>query len=279
MWHGMPLKCVGNMVRGHEKTDYNYFTHLLCTSEFFRDIMKKSFNATDKQIFICGQPRTDEMLSPIAAEDEIAAKAALAGHKNRFSKMALWLPTFRENDDTELDILSADQLSELDDMCIENGWCLIVKLHPLSKIDPDSYEGFENISFVNNAVLEEMHIGFYSLIAMSSCLITDYSSVYFDYMLLDRPIAFVISDMNQYGSDRGFVFDDPSSKMPGDLISSGEDFLKFMKKIFDGKDDFVNLRRKLSAEFNKYCDNKNCERVLSVLNEEKTDKKTKRRKK
>ncbi len=277
LWHGMPLKRVGNMVKGHEKTDYNYFTHLLCTSEYFRDIMKKSFNAKDEQIFICGQPRTDEMMTPVAPEDEITTKAALVSYKNRFSKMILWLPTFRENEGSELDILSDEQLSTLDDLCIENNWCLIVKLHPLSKVDPKSYEGFENISFVNNKVLEEMHIGFYSLIAMSSALITDYSSVYFDYMLLDRPIAFTISDMEKYGSDRGFVFDDPLSKMPGDLIENGEDFLKFAQKLFDGKDDYVNLRRKLSAEFNKYCDNKNCERVLSVLKN--TDIKQTRRKK
>ncbi len=266
MWHGMPLKKIGNMVKGCEKIDYNYFTYLLCTSEYFREIMKKSFNATDKQIFICGQPRTDEMLSPIHAEDEIATKTALVNYKNRFSKMILWLPTFRENSGTELDILSVDQLSELDDYCGEKGWCIIVKLHPLSGVDPDVYEGFENIGFVNNSILDRLHIGFYSLVGMSSALITDYSSVYFDYMLLDKPMGFAISDMEKYNDSRGFVFDDPLSKMPGDLIYNGDDFLKFVKKTIDGKDDYVNLRRKLSYEFNKYCDNKNCERVLSVLN-------------
>lgn len=265
MWHGMPLKKIGNMVKGCEKIDYNYFTHLLCTSEYFRDIMKKAFNASDEQIFICGQPRTDEMLTHIPEDEEISAKAAVAGYKNRFSKMILWLPTFRENADTELDILSVEQLSELDDLCGENDWCMVVKLHPLSKIEPDMFEGFENISFINNKILEELHIGFYSLIGMSSCLITDYSSVYFDYMLLDKPIAFAISDIEEYESNRGFIFGDPLSVMPGDIIENGDDFLKFVKKMFDGKDDYVNLRRKLSAEFNKYCDNKNCERVLSVL--------------
>lgn len=267
LWHGMPLKRIGNMVKGHEKTDYNYFTHLLCTSEYFRDIMKKSFKARDEQIFICGQPRTDEMMTPVPAEDEITAKAALVSSSARFSKMFLWLPTFRENDGTELDILSKEQLSEIDRICNENGWCMLVKLHPLSKLDISQYAHYENIGFADNALLNELHIGFYQLVAMSSCLITDYSSIYFDYMLLDRPIGFTTSDIEKYTSDRGFVFDDPLSKMPGELIETGDEFIRFIKKTIDGKDDYVNLRRKLSEQFNKYCDNKNCERVLSVLNE------------
>ncbi len=265
LWHGMPLKKIGNMVKGHKKTDYNYFTHLLCTSEFFRDIMKQSFSATDEQIFICGQPRTDEMMTPVPAEDEITAKAALVGYNARFSKMILWLPTFRENEGSELDILSPEQLSEIDRICGENNWCIIIKLHPLSSFDISGCSHFENIGFADNALLNDMHIGFYSLIAMSSCLITDYSSVYFDYMLLDRPIGFSISDMDKYRSDRGFVFDNPLSMMPGDIITNGNEFLRFIRKIIDGKDDYVNERRKLSQQFNKYCDNKNCERVLTVL--------------
>lgn len=267
LWHGMPLKKIGNMIKGHEKTDYNYFTHLLCTSEFFRNIMKKSFNATDEQIFICGQPRTDKMLTPVPAEDEIKAKTALVGSNAKFSKIILWLPTFRENEGSELDILSMEQLAEIDRICGENGWCMIVKLHPLSSFDISACSEFENIGFANNDKLNKLNINLYSLLAMSSCLITDYSSVYFDYMLLDRPIGFAISDMDKYGSDRGFVFDNPLSMMPGDIITNGSEFLSFIKNTIGGKDDFANERKKLSQQLNKYCDNKNCERVLNLINE------------
>lgn len=267
LWHGMPLKKIGNMVKGHEKTDYNYFTHLLCTSEYFRDIMKKSFNAKDSQIFICGQPRTDEMLSPVEPEDEIAAKTALVGHNAAFSKMFLWLPTFRENEGSELDILSTEQLCEIDRFCGENKWCLIIKLHPLSSFDISKCSQYKNIGFADNTKLIQLNIGFYTLIAMSAALITDYSSVYFDYMLLDRPIGFAISDIDKYSSDRGFVFEKPTENMPGDIITNGNEFIRFIKKTISGNDDYADKRRKLSKQFNKYCDNKNCERILSVLTE------------
>ncbi len=262
--HGMPLKRIGNMAKGNEKNDYNYFTYILCTSEYFRDIMKKSFNARDEQIVICGQPRTDEMLSEIPAEDEMTAKAELLGYENRFSKMMIWLPTFSDEAGGEMNILSEEQFEALDKMCRENDWTILVKLHPLSKLDINKYKHYNCINFITDTTLKEAHISFYSLLGMSSCLITDHSSVYYDYMLLDRPMGFVISGTNDYDGSK-FVFDDPLSKMPGELLKSGNDFLKFAGKIMEGKDEFVHMRRKISEEFNRYCDNKNCERVLSYI--------------
>lgn len=267
LWHGMPLKRIGNMVAGQEKTKYNYFTYLLCTSEAYRDIMKKSFNAKDEQIVISGQPRTDEMLSDIPAEDEMTAKAELIGYSSRFSKMILWLPTYREESGSELDIISDEKLSELDKMFEENDWAMLVKLHPLSKFDFTKCNKYEHINFINDDTLKSAYIGFYSLLGMSSCLITDYSSVYYDYLLLDRPIGFVISDMAEYSQSRGFVFSDPLSKMPGELIRTEDELVKFIRKTMEGKDDLKRWRRNISEEFNRYCDNKNCQRVVSFIHQ------------
>ena len=86
LWHGMPLKRIGNMVKGCEKVNYNYFTHLLCTSEFFRDIMKKSFNCSDNEIVICGQPRTDNMLNSQAPVKEREIKARIISFNERKNK-------------------------------------------------------------------------------------------------------------------------------------------------------------------------------------------------
>ncbi len=264
LWHGMPLKRVGNMVRGQEKVDYNYFTHLLCTSEYFRDIMKQSFNASDDQIFICGQPRTDEMLDDIPIEYEMAAKTALMSYEDRIAKMMLWLPTYREGAESELDILNITDLEKLDRLMDENGWCMIVKLHPLSKFrrNPGRYR---HINFIDDKTLQKEHIGFYSLIGMSDCLITDYSSVYFDYLLLDRPMAFAVSDIYGYTRDRGFTVSDPTTIMPGDMIKNSSDFLAFAEKMMKGKDDFSAWRKRLNKQFNRYADNRNCSRVTGMI--------------
>ena len=265
LFHGMPLKRIGNMVPGCEKTDYNYFSLVLCTSEYFRDIIKKSFNASDKQIAICGQPRTDDMLSDIEPDDEMNVKAELTGYENRFSKMILWLPTYRDGRGSELDILSEKKLRRLDRILSTHGHTLLVKLHPLSNTDPTAYSQYECIKVVDTETFENTQIGFYSLLAMSAALITDYSSVFFDYVLLDRPIGFVINDIGEYSRDRGFVFEDPLSNMPGELIRDGEEFLGFVRNVIEGVDTLANYRRKLCRRFNAFNDADNCKRVVSVI--------------
>ena len=53
------------------------------------------------------------------------------------------------------------------------------------------------------------------MLGSSDALITDYSSVYFDYLLLDKPIGFTVDDMELYIKDRGFIFNNPEEYMPG----------------------------------------------------------------
>ena len=140
-----------------------------------------------------------------------------------------------------------------------------MKLHTLSSTDPDTYSTYECIKVIDSDTFEDSHINFYSLLGMSGALITDYSSVFFDYVLLDRPIGFVISDMHEYSRDRGFVFDDPLSNMPGELIKNGEELHMFVKNVITGNDRLMHYRQKLCKRFNAFNDAENCKRVVSVI--------------
>ncbi|MCU6719251.1 CDP-glycerol glycerophosphotransferase family protein [Porcipelethomonas ammoniilytica] len=264
LWHGMPLKRIGNMVKGCEKVNYNYFTHLLCTSEFFRDIMKKSFNCSDNEIVICGQPRTDNMLNSQAPVKEREIKARIISFNERKNKMILWLPTFREKSADEFDILSKEQLESLNQMCINRKYTVVIKPHPLSSFKAEDFNDYKGIKIITDQRLDSLGINFYSVIRYSECLITDYSSVYFDYMLLDKPIGFVVSDISEYDSQRGFVFDNPVDFMPGDIITSGDELLKFAEDIINHRDNYKEQRQTLCRIFNTYDDAQNCKRVLEA---------------
>ena len=87
LWHGIPLKRLGNKERGKENIDYNFFTHLLTCSEYYRQIMKDCFGCLDNQILICGQPRCDRLFKDMPAVDSrIRKKARL---------FFVWIPTYR----------------------------------------------------------------------------------------------------------------------------------------------------------------------------------------
>ena len=88
--------------------------------------------------------------------------------------------------------------------------------------------------------------------------------MYFDYMLLDKPIGFVVSDISEYDSQRGFVFDNPVDFMPGDIITSGDELLKFAEDIINHRDNYKEQRQTLCRIFNTYDDAQNCKRVLEA---------------
>ncbi len=260
LWHGMPIKRIGNMEQGNEKTDYNYFTYLLCTSEFFREIMKESFNCSDEQIFICGQPRTDIMLNNPPKSSENNALTSLMNTDGR--KLMLWLPTFRTDYENETELMSDEIFIKLDNLCEKYGWSIMIKLHPLSKAENISINKHRFIKIFKQEILDKNNINLYSILKESECLITDYSSVYFDYLLLDRPIGFTVHDMNSYSQDRGFVFENPDEYMPGEKIITGMDLLEFAESVFSGKDRYKKERERLCRLFNKYSDGENCRRII-----------------
>ena len=81
-------------------------------------------------------------------------------------------------------------------------------------------------------------------------MITDYSSVFLDYYLLDRPVAFTINDYEEYKEKRGFVFDDIKSLMAGPTISNLEELLKFLLSVMNFEDEFYIERNKVNSIVN-----------------------------
>ena len=79
LWHGMPLKKIGNLEEGLENVDYNFFTKLVSSSDFFTPIMKAAFNATDEQMLLVGNIRNDELF------------------KEKQDKRIIWMPTYRNS--------------------------------------------------------------------------------------------------------------------------------------------------------------------------------------
>ncbi len=108
-------------------------------------------------------------------------------------------------------------------------------------------------------------MGLYSLLGRADALITDYSSVYFDYLLLDRPIGFAVGDMKDYEGERGFTVDNPYDYMPGEKFSDGEGMLEFVRSVFSGIDPYGAKRREMNDIFNKYQDGQNCRRAVEAV--------------
>jgi CDP-glycerol glycerophosphotransferase (TagB/SpsB family) len=150
------------------------------------------------QLIASGNPRSDQLFAP-ASGDTLSR----LGIGDRF---ILWLPTWRDGDQ------SPPPLSWPND----NAPQLVTKPHPFASMD-DHLDGWTVIS---DADLESAGASLYHLLGAAEALITDYSSVWTEFLLLDRPIGFWMPDLERYRSDRGFAPSNWLDHLPGPVISA-----------------------------------------------------------
>ena len=238
LWHGMPLKKIGNLEYGLENIDYNFFTKLVSSSDLFTPIMKTAFNAKDEQMLLVGNIRNDELF------------------EEKKDKNIIWMPTYRNSknyhDSQDAFIFSLDE-SEFEDIntiLAEYEYHLYIKLHPLEESQFKFKNNFSNIHMLSEDIISQHYGTLYKFLGTTSALITDYSSVFLDYYLLDRPVAFTINDYEEYKEKRGFVFDDIKSLMAGPTISNLEELLKFLLSVMNSEDEFYIERNKVNSIVN-----------------------------
>ncbi len=253
LWHGTPLKKIGNLQQGYERTDYNFFTKVLTSAPMYKPVMAAIFGCRESQVEVMGNPRNDEMFWT----NRLVDTAIRRGSRKVFA----WLPTYREYDgDFVISTLNEKDLAELNEYLREIQCRMVVKIHPMQQVDTAKMR-YSYIDFITEEQLKQQKMTVYTLLRNADALITDYSSVYFDYMLLDRPIAFAVGDMEEYASERGFVFENPKDYMPGMEIKTLYDMEKFIADTFNGEDPFRRQRASVCDKVNYYKDGDACERI------------------
>ena len=238
LWHGMPLKKIGNLEEGLESVDYNFFTKLVSSSDLFTPIMKAAFNAKDEQMLLVGNIRNDELF-----EEEK-------------DKNIIWMPTYRNSknyhDSQDAIIFSLDALdfNKMNNLLEEYEYHLYIKLHPLEESKFKFKNNYSNIHMLSEDTISQNNGTLYKFLGTTSALITDYSSVFLDYYLLNRPVAFTINDYEEYKEKRGFVFDDVKRLMAGPTVSNLDDLLEFLNSVMTSEDEFYVERNEINSIVN-----------------------------
>lgn len=235
----------------------------------FNDTLMSDIYGIDVNKFIeTGMPCTDILLSK---------KSNYLEFHGGGRKAIIWLPTFRQSkqsrwrNDSTLESSTGLPLIEtkenykiLDNELKRKNIMLIIKLHPSQDIKEIHIKETDNIKLFFPDTIKEMGIDTYDLLREADALISDYSSVSFDYLLMDRPIAYVLSDYEEY--KLGFAVDNPKDFMPGDYIYDMDDLLAFIARVSNGEDIHRKERNILCKKIHKYRDGKSCERIVKFLN-------------
>jgi CDP-glycerol glycerophosphotransferase (TagB/SpsB family) len=222
LWHGLALKKIvydvhnedenwGEKRPSLERLWYPFLTSddlILIPADFWKGIFRSAFRVGDDRLLVAGYPRNDALLGEVQDEDlgvDTAALEEMRRIRSRGEKILMLFPTFRGYSSDPLQHSNLD-FASLDGFLSQQGAHLFVKFH--HELDLDT-SGFSNVHSVRSASDP------YPLLRHVDTMITDYSSIYFDYLYLNRPIIFYPYDLEHYATIRRGLYFDYNSFTPG----------------------------------------------------------------
>jgi len=268
LWHGCGFKTRVNFVPCEHRYEYN-----IVISPLYKEIHQRIYGLRPDQVLVTGYPKEDWLLHPVEEwQQRLGVPQA--------DRYIFWLPTFRKVEqkglaevdaymlqgDTGLPLATTQaQLEALNDVLSAQNTMLLIKLHPFQDRSLVHVEHLSHVFLLDNAALHQADLPINQVLADAAALISDYSSAAVDYMILDRPIAFALTDLEQYTAKRGFVFDDILNWLPGEKLYTFEDMLSFIRDIGQGVDRTAELRSRLNAKMHTFFDDQSSKRVCEAL--------------
>lgn len=268
LWHGCGIKSVGTNNNKMIKT--GPFDVALVPGKAFIETKSFFWRCSQSNILPIGYPRYDCILRDDSTTEQWVNK--MKGEK----KLVVWMPTFRSTikrgfpeDDIkytfDIPLLKNNKgLYDLDKFCSNHNILLCIKRHRLQLAYSSENQPLSSIVFMNNNTFLDNGIELYSFLRYTDALISDYSSVAIDYILLNKPIAYSLDDFEEYKNTRGFVVDNPLVFMPGHHLYNYEDLLTFLHNIADNMDPYISQRQTLLPLVHNPCRNY-CERIWKAV--------------
>ena len=264
LWHGCGYKAI-------TETDSEYVGDInVVSGNAYVPIHEKVFHMKPGTVFPTGLPRNDVLFQhrPVLG--------CLGIHKEKYKKIYIWMPTYRkaklgheETDGSEESFTASamirQEVTELNETLQGQNSLLLVKPHPMDAKTFDNITGFDNIIAVTNEMLSEHGVRLYELLAETDGLLSDYSSVVTDYLLLEKPVVMVMSDMDAYKHNRGFVFDHIEDYIPGPVITNEKDLVHYFRHSDEIDTVWQRRRMELTHLFHDNLDNHSCERVCNLI--------------
>jgi CDP-glycerol glycerophosphotransferase (TagB/SpsB family) len=266
LWHGMPVKRLNpEPAIAVRQTDV-----LTVTSEVHARHLAETWHLAAEKIHPTGLPRNDRMLRA-----STGPRPASLAHRVGDRPLVVWLPTYRSSvvgeirtDGDELGNpfqLPRATTTAVSDVAARLGIHLVVKLHPMAP--RRSLGEHLQLSVWDERALDEHGITLYELLGYADALVTDHSSVWVDYLLLDRPMVFSIADMDSYASSRGHYFAPLEQHLPGPVAPDLESLEAALAELLDGTEaarHWAEVRSRLRPVHHRWLDGRSARRVADL---------------
>ena len=247
--HGILLKGLGFTEKdGHFIKKLYYWlnksniTCSLATSTFMSKLVAKSMGTGVNRTIIAGQPYTDALFNEPVSLPII--------NKTQFN--VLYAPTWRKHSEVKLFPFADFNFTALEDFLTKNNIHIFVRFHPAyEETIPQDILKMKNVSLFSAKQYTEIM----DYINCFDSLITDYSSIYLDYMPLERPMLFLPYDLDEELKTSGFVMD-YMENTPGLKPATQAEFIEALLKAKNSPEQFIPAIKELNQKLNS--NPKNC---------------------
>ena len=233
------------------KHDSSQIDILLSGCEFSTKIFKRAF-WYDGEIFESGTPRCDMLFK----RDNVL----INNLKNRLgisptTKLLLYAPTFRKNNSLEAYDIDFNRLKTTLEK--NENWKILIRLHPhLQNLSKELVEKYDDVIDVTN------YDDIQELLLISDLLISDYSSLMFDFAITEKPCIIYASDLNDYlANDRNLYFD--ITKLPFPLCQTNEELNRTISEFNYKK--YTEAMKSFNSEVGSFEDGQACKRVYNKV--------------
>lgn len=250
LWHGSPLKKImhDDKITFHEPSKVMRILFPFCRTSKVKMIcasspqtaatLQSAFQAESNIVKVTGYSRNDILFENKHSE-------------NSSNKKGIYLPTHRGEGSYNIVEQFRQTFDQLDPFLNAHKVFLDVKLHFYHENEIDSKSFYSNIKFIPHSSING---DIYSILNDYDFLITDYSSIYFDFLLLDRPIIFFPYDISSYLSSDRQLYYDYNEVTPGSKAYNLYQLKAALEKIIVEEDEYRLQREAVNEVFNTYND-------------------------
>lgn len=249
-WHGSALKRMGfdepewklKFRRGQEEQQrtLDRFDHFLIRTEHDVRTLARAFRLKEKTLLRVGYPRNDALVRARHATERPPLAAELGIPEDR--KVLLYAPTFRGRGKGRFELpFDVERFADT----FGDRYVLLVRAHYLHHVVlPPSVRG--------RVIDVSTHHDVTPLLALADGLITDYSSVMFDYVLLDRPMFFFAYDYEEYVYEGRGTYFDLLERAPGPVVRTEDELLAVVGSLEKQVVKYAAARERFVADFGEY---------------------------
>jgi len=276
LWHGSSIKKIGVMEITSKSERFRPLwakvDYIMSYSETYNTFLNACMVTDPRKYIITGASRNDFLF----CSDGPSNVSKIFGNSIKGSKLIFFIPTFRNNYGKKQGNRNYDNPfgfgefapEQFDQFLKANNCRLIFKPHPHEEalvFDYLSNYPLENMLMLRDADLGKHNFDLYELLNAAEILITDYSSVFDDYLLLDRPIIFAPVDIESYKENRGFCIESFNDWTPGPKVLDQDTLQEEISRCFTENSHYQEQRAMMRNLLHRYKDGESSRRLWEFI--------------